>query len=287
MTASALRHRTRVDGPWQVILPGVYLSHTGALTQAQRQIAAWLYAGQDAAITGMAALEWHGIRVQQTGLVDVLVPLQRRRHDIAFVRLHRTSVMPKMIFPEGEICYVPAVRAVADAVRELREADEVRAVVAAAVQRGNVQVWQLADELRRGPVRGSARLRRALAEISDGVRSVAEADLRTLIKRARLPDPFYNSRLYLGEEFIAAPDAWWPDAGVAAEADSRQWHLSPADWEQTLARHARMSALGIIVLHYPPSRLKSQPGIVAAEIRSALAAGRGRQLPQLRILPAR
>jgi hypothetical protein len=36
-----------------------------------------------------------------------------------------------------------------------------------------------------------------------------------------------------------------------------------------------------------PSRLKSQPGIVAAEIRSALAAGRGRRLPQLRILPAR
>jgi hypothetical protein len=167
VTDAALRHRTRVDGPWQVVLPGVYLSRTGALTPAQRQIAAWLYGGQGAAITGSAALEWHGIRVRHADLVDVLVPLQRKRRDIAFVRLHRTSVMPTMIFPEGEICFVPVARAVADTVRELREADEVRAVVAAAVQRGKVQVWQVADELRRGPVQGSARLRQALAEVAD------------------------------------------------------------------------------------------------------------------------
>jgi hypothetical protein len=77
------------------------------------------------------------------------------------------------------------------------------------------------------------------------------------------------------------------EACVAAEVDSRQWHLSPGDWERTLERHSRMSALGIIVLHYPPAWLRSQPRIVAAEIRSALEAGRGRQLPRLRTLPAR
>jgi hypothetical protein len=135
MTDSALRHRTRVNGPWQVVFPGVYVSRPGTLTAAQRQIAAWLYAGRSAAITGPAALEWHGIRAPRTDLVDVLVPVQRKRRDIAFVRLHRTSVMPTMIFPDGEICFVPAARAVADTVRELREADEVRAVVGG-VRRG-------------------------------------------------------------------------------------------------------------------------------------------------------
>ena len=254
MSEGALRHRIRIDGPWQVVLPGVYLGSTGNLTWSQREMAALLYAGPEAAISGPAALAWHGIRVQRTDVVDVLVPARRKRQDIEFVRLHRIEAMPRMIFPEGEIRYVPPARAVADTVRGLRGTDEVRAVVAAAVQRGKVQVWQLAEELSRGPARGSARLRRALAEVADGVRSVAEADLRSLIKRKRLPDPLYNPRLYVGEEFLAVPDAWWPDAGVAAEADSRQWHLSPRDWEQTLARHSRMSAAGIIVLHYPPSR---------------------------------
>jgi hypothetical protein len=105
-----------------------------------------------------------------------------------------------------------------------------------------VQVWQLAEELDRGPVQGSARLRRALAEVADGVRSAEEGNLRSLIKRERLPDPMYNPRLYAGEEFIAVPDAWWREACVAAEVDSRQWHLSPGDWERTLERHARRSA---------------------------------------------
>ena len=73
------------------------------------------------------------------------------------------------------------------------------------------------------------------------------------------------------------------DAGVAVEVDSRQWHLSPADWERTMARHSRMSALGITVLHYPPSRLHAEPRLVVAEIRSALEIGRGRPRLPIRI----
>ena len=69
-----------------------------------------------------------------------------------------------MVFPVGQICYVPPARAVADTVRGLLDLNEVRAVVAAAVQRRKVQLWQLADELCSGPVQGTARLRAALEE---------------------------------------------------------------------------------------------------------------------------
>ena len=47
-----------------------------------------------------------------------------------------------------------------------------------------------------------------------------------------------------------------------------------------------MSAIGIIVLHFTPGRIRAQRNTVAAEIRSALAAGRDRPLPALRVLPA-
>jgi hypothetical protein len=91
-----------------------------------------------------------------------------------------------------------------------------------------------------------------------------------------------NPRLFAGDELLAIPDAWWPQAGVAAEVDSQEWHLSPDSWKATMARHARMSARGIIVLHFPPSRIRTAGREVAAEIRSALAAASGRDLPAVR-----
>jgi hypothetical protein len=287
MTEKALRYRLRAGGPWQTLLPGVYLSTTGAPTTRQREMAALLYAGPGSAITGPAALAWHGIRVARTPRVDVLVPGDRRRRDVGFVRLSRTARMPGVLFPQGQVCYVPPARAVADTVRGLRDLAAARAIVADGVQRRMIPVRLLEAELAEGPARGSAALRRVLEEVADGVRSSAEADLRSLIKLERLPDPAYNPRLYAGDRFIAEPDAWWADAGVAGEMDSREWHLSPRDWERTLARDARMSAHGIIVLHFSPRRLSAEPRVVAGEIRSALEAGRRRGGLDIRALPPR
>jgi very-short-patch-repair endonuclease len=278
MSRHALEHRVGVDGPWQPLLPGVYMTNTGTPTRLERLQAALLYAGPGSAITAPAALTLHHIRVRQILVVDVLIPQERKRRSLEFVRVHRTSRMPGSLFRMGEVSYVSLARAVADTVGGLRDISEVRAIVAEGVQRGRVQVPQLADELAQGPVQGSARFRRVLAEVAEGVRSAAEGDLRSLIKRERLPEPMYNARLYAGDSFIAMPDAWWPDAEVAVEIESRQWHLSPGDWDATLARDARMSARGIIVLHFSPRRLRTEPAAVASEIRSALEAGlqRGR-----------
>jgi len=287
MSDSALRNRLRAGGSWQLLLPGVYQAFTGVPTQDQRELAALLYAGPGSIITGPAALAAHGIAVPDGPVVDVLIPAGRRRSDYSFVRVQRTARFPAVAYSRGSLHYVPPDRAVADTVRRLSDLTEVRAIVASAVQRRSVQVSDLARELDQGPVRCSASLRAALAETADGIRSVAEADLRRLIVRFGLPAPLYNPRLYLGEEFIACPDAWWPEAGVAVEVDSRQWHLSPKDWERTMARHSKMSALGIIVLHYPPARLSAEPRVVAAQIKSALEAGRGRRLPEFRAEPAR
>jgi very-short-patch-repair endonuclease len=276
LSDQALRHRIREGGPWQALLPGVYLTTTGIPTTLERLAAALIYAGPGSAVSGPAALALHRIRAPNTRVVDVLIPHERRRCSIAFVRVQRTSRMPELQHRAGEVCYVPLARAVADTVRGLGDIGQVRAVVADGVQRSRVSVRELADELARGPARGSARFRQALEEVAEGVRSSAEGDLRTLIKRERLPDPMYNARLYVGDSFIAKPDAWWPDAGVAVEIESRQWHLSPGDWERTLARDATMSARGIIVLHFPPRRLRAEARAVASEIRSALEAGRHR-----------
>ena len=286
LTVKAVRHRLRPEGPWLRLLPGVYMAQTGIPSDDQRDVAALLYAGPRGVLTGAAALRRHGIVNASAEAVDVVVPDDVQRVDAGFVRLHRTVRLPRGFCVAGEVRYALPPRAVADAARWLADLGEVRAVVAGAVQRGLCPIERLVEELEQGPKQGSALLRRALAEVADGVRSAAEGQLHALIKRAGLPMPMFNPRLFVGRAFLAVPDCWWPDAGVAAEVDSRAWHLSPREWENTLARQARMAAAGIIVLHFPPSRIYTERKEVIAEIRSALAAGRGRPLPQVRTLPA-
>jgi len=95
----------------------------------------------------------------------------------------------------------------------------------------------------------------------------------------------FNPQLFVGDEFLASPDVWWKELAVAAEVDSKEWHLSPEDWEKTLARHARMTAQGILVLHFPPSRIRAESWRVISEIRSALQSARG-PLAHIRTVPA-
>lgn len=279
-----LRHRTRPDGPWGIVLPGVYLSHNGLVTGVQREIAAVLYTGHECVITGQAALNRRGV-VPQADVVDVLIPASARRQSAGFVRVHRTSRMPERPWVSDGIRWAPVPRAVADAARCGLALREVRALVATTVQRRTCTIQQLAAELSGGPKRGSGMLRAALEEVADGVASAAEGDLRKLVKAGRLPEPMYNPSLYVGEDFLAQPDLWWRDAGVAGEVDSREWHLSPELWKRTMARHAAMSAQGIIVLHFPPSRIRSDPSRVIAELRSAIEAGLRRPALAIRTVP--
>ncbi len=287
MTAAALRHKLRPGGPWTTVLPGIYVVGSGGLTAVQREMAAVLYAGHGCVVTGPAALRQQGVRVPYSDVVDVLIPEPAKRRSIDYVHVHRTRKMPARFWDLGGIRYALAARAVADAVWGKTDMRSVTALVADAVQQGKCTVQQLADELRAGPKQGSVALRATLAEVADGIASVAECDLRKLIKRSGLPEPMYNPCLYVGDVFLAKPDAWWPDAGVACEVDSREWHLSPDGWERTQARHARMSAHGILVLHYAPRRIRSDSAAVVAELRATLAAGRQRPPLPIRAEPVR
>jgi hypothetical protein len=287
MKDTAMQYRVRVGGPWQVLLPGVYLASSGIPSLSQKELAALLYAGPGSIVTGPIALMHHSIRrgsAVDDG-IDVLVPASRQRLSTGFVRLHRTARMPARVCSSGPVRLTLAPRAVADTVRQLTVLRDVRAVVADAVQLGRCTVGQLAEELRTGPVKGSAVFRSVLSEVADGIRSTAEGDLRDVITSARLPMPLFNPSLYDGEVFLGRPDAWWPNAGVAGEADSREWHLSPEDWDRTRCRHDRMAAAGIIVLHFSPREIRRELAKVARMIQGALDRGLTRPPLPIRTIP--
>jgi len=282
-----LRHRIRPDGPWLAVLPGIYLGCNGQLAGGQREIAAVLYAGPGCVLTGPASLQHQGVRVPATEMIDVLIAAPAKRQSTGFVRVHQTARMPDQTFVLNGIRWAPAARAITDTVRGEHNLRDVRALVAGAVQAGKCTVPQLAQELKSGPRRSSSRLRTVLEEVADGMASAAEGDLRQLIKRSGLPVPMYNPDLYVGSRFLARPDAWWKDAGVAAEVDSREWHLGPEQWQKTMARHDLMGAHGIIVIHFTPRQLKTEGRRIAAELKSAIDAGRRRPPLKIRVEPHR
>jgi hypothetical protein len=284
LTKHALGHRLRLGGPWRSLLPGVYMATTGTPTTLQQEMAALLYAGPGSVITGPAALRCHHIRGELIDLVDVLIPAARQRRDTGFVRVHRTTRMPGRIWTAGPVRYVMPSRAVADTVRGLASLRDVRATVADAVQRGRCTVKDLLTELTEGPNAGSAMFRVALEDVADGIRSAAEGDLRDLLIKSELPRPLFNASLYDGDgTFIARPDAWWPEHGIAVEVDSREWHLSPEDHTRTLARGRRMAKYQIVVLRFTPRQIRSEPAQVIKDIGDALGQARGRRAVNLNL----
>jgi hypothetical protein len=237
-------------------------------------MAAVLYAGPQSVITGGAALRYHRLPAPQSEVIDLLVPTNIQRQSVSFTRLHRTSRMPKTVCGPQSRAYALPARAAADAALWLGELREARAVISGAVQSGRCWATEIAAELDAGPTRDSALLRKVLAEVSEGVRSAPEAELRDLIMKARLPMPMFNPRLYLANgTFLGCPDAWWPEAALAVEVDSRRWHMNPEDWERTMDRHARLGEHAIVTLHFTPHKLRAEQAAVIAKMRNAYKAG--------------
>lgn len=89
------------------------------------------------------------------------------------VVIERTTRMPGKVMRTGLAC-APFIRALIDAARDSTDIDEVRAMMAEAVQRRFCMPRQMLDEVRDGTVRHSQLARKVALEIADGVRSPAE-----------------------------------------------------------------------------------------------------------------
>ncbi|MBW0106202.1 hypothetical protein [Pseudonocardia sp. KRD291] len=283
---SLISRRCRPGGPWRSLAPGIVVLHNGPITRDDRRAAALLLAGDGAAITGLDALRIHGIRQcpEPSGPVHVLVPSGRQRTSHGLALIERTERLPA---PESGCRHpvAPVTRAAMDFVRRSTDRDVVRAVLAEVVQRERATVPELVAELAAGSGRGSALPRAVLEEVAAGVRSVAEAKARELLLSSPLlRRAIWNPRLDdAAGRFVAMPDAWLDDVGMAWEIDSYEWHLSPADHDATLDRHSAMSAHGILVVHTQPRRIRTAPAQVLDELERTYRHCTRRPRPEVHI----
>ncbi|MET9322865.1 hypothetical protein ABZX75_22110 [Streptomyces sp. NPDC003038] len=280
--------RTRPGGPWQRLLPRVYLLQTGPPDPRQRALSAVLYAaepaadplaGETAALTGGAALALLGIRDAPSTPADVLIRAPRKLAGTAAVRPLPTSRWPRTITVSG-IPSTRPVRAAADFASRAGHPDRIRSVLASVVQTGWCHPNDLYAELRASRLLSRPAVRAAAAELVAGVRSIAEARARDTLTATDLPTPLWNVRLYTAAgAFLASPDAYWPDEGVALEVDSAEYHYTRDAWHATLRRRLRLESHGILVVSATPSMIRDTPAEVISALRALLTLAGSRPTP--------
>jgi hypothetical protein len=269
-TPDAIKHRL-ATGRWQRVLPRTYLT-AGTLLWSDRLAAALVFAGPAALLSGAAALADERLTaVPRPSSVLVLVPKTTHVRSTGWVRIRRTDRLPERALLPGP-ARVPPARAVADLALERARLDEVRALVAETVRRGLCRVDELTAELEAGPRRGSAHLRRAVAEVSGGAWSAPEARVATLLRRAGVPPFEQNARIDLPNGRFVIVDFLWRPLRAVLEIDSVAHHFAPPALDGTMQRALALETLGYSVVHRSPAVVRNQPTEFARGIWAWLAA---------------
>ncbi|WP_030888857.1 hypothetical protein [Streptomyces varsoviensis] len=282
VSQGAIWNRARENGPWQRVLPRVYLLHSGAPDTVQRLLAAVLYAagqraaaaplsGRSALLTGRAALHMapgSTTRHEAARLapVEVLIPDDRRVVDAGYVRVIRTRRWPARHLLVDSMPITGAARAAADtAARWTGRPNALRAILTTTVQRDFCTAGDLVDELSAAGLDRVPTVALAAEELTSGVTSWAMGHARKVIAASPLPPPLWHPDLYTPTgHFIASPDAYWPRAGVALVIPSPP---PPPTRLQRLTPHA------IHVLTTTPTTLRHTPTALITSLTEALKNG--------------
>ncbi|MEV6791403.1 hypothetical protein AB0M87_05250 [Streptomyces sp. NPDC051320] len=308
VTAARTTDRCRPGGPWQQLLPGVFLLHPGPPTGEERLHGALLYAGRSPAehtvrvpvqpgpasagnaaaenasaapsaygsamVTGLAALALHGFSAAPPLIaldrIDVLVERTRRLRSTGCARLIRVRALPR---PQliADVPVAPVARALADAVAHLSDPEVVRRLLTEAVRGGHCEPAAVVRELTGCQLLTLPHVADAVDSLVAEGRAIAEDRLYAMVRSHALPDPLWNVDLRLpGGPQLGGVDAYWPEEAVAVE-------LETSSATPYARKREHLERLGVTVVHIPPRKLRAAPTDQAVVVRTALMAAADRE----------
>ncbi|MGW2044453.1 hypothetical protein ACWCPF_04605 [Streptomyces sp. NPDC001858] len=299
VASAEANEQCRPGGPWQQLLPGVYVLHPGPPTSEERLHAVLMYAAREGAapavpvqpgsgephrpvykeamITGLAALNLHGLSCTPPLLslehIDVLVPRLRRLRSTGCAHVVRTASLPTPEQATG-VPVAPVPRALADAVAQLTDADVVRRLLSEAVRGGHCEPAAVVRELNEAKLLSRPHVVDAVDSLLAEGRAIAEDRLYTMVVEHGLPDPVWNVDLRLpGGPHLGGLDAYWPEQAVAVELDTRAPRQDEdALWSEYARKREHFERLGITVVYITPKKLRESIEQQAAVVRTALMA---------------
>ena len=228
------------------------------------------------------ALREYGVEyLPEDRRIRLLVPDTVQRASRDFVAVRRTIHLPKPVTGRDGIRLAPKGRALTDFALRYDDERAVLAVLASAVQRRQVSLAWLDDELKIAPARGRRRLVRVLEELHAGARSAPESDIRRLAQSSKiLPGPLCNPLLRLPCGRKISPDLLIEDAALVHETNGRGPHFEEEDaFESMQERHDVMTVAGLTVLHNSPRRITRDGTTVLREMEACYRRDAGKGLP--------
>lgn len=280
-TRAAVRHRLRTV--WHQPAPGVVAPHRVSLSTTGLLVAAGLWAGPHAVLTGVAALRWWGVEAPTGHRALFLAPAAQRARQCALAELRRSRRPPpestRSIGRSGPLRVASAAAAMVDAAcRQAVMGDDAEALTISLLQRGLATPEEVAEALAGRPRRLTEGVSRGVAAFTQGAWSRPERVLQELTRSAGLGGMLANHTVWCGSRRLGVPDGFFPDAGVVVQVHSRRHHQGVDDrggdqWARTVEADSAYSEAGLLVVGVTPWSLHRRPQEVVQRIRRALAAG--------------
>ena len=257
-------HRRARDGAWQRLYPAVYLVGGHRLTDEARVRAAWLWAGDSAAVSGPAAAFWHGMLDRAPQEVELTVPGRCRPRTPDGVRVRRRDLATTDLVGTRDLWLTALPLTALETAVALPEGST---FLDRALQR-HVRFPTLYRAYCRNMGRhGSSVAGRQLVAAADRADSAAERLLVRLLRQAGI------TGWVLGHPFGPwRVDLAFPERKVAVEVDGWAWHVDPERFRTDRRKQNALVGEGWNPLRFTWHDLDGQPARVVAEIAGTLAA---------------
>jgi hypothetical protein len=277
VTPSAIREQISA-GRWRPFGTRVVALHNGPPTQRQREWAAVLNAGRDAALAGRTALALAGLRGWEAAAVHLLAPRGRTPSRIT----QFPTVVHETRWPADgrlHLCGKPprtsVERSAIDAALWSPSARTACAVLAAVVQQRLTTAERLLAVLEpSGPIRHRREMVLALGDIAGGAQALTEIDFHRFCRRYRL-GKVVGQRVRLdgsGRRRYLDVEVESPDGMVIAIEVDGALHLLVTTYWQDMDRGNELAIAGHVQLRYPSIAFRLDPDKTADQIRRAQAA---------------
>jgi very-short-patch-repair endonuclease len=202
--------------------------------------------------------------------VEVVLPPGERWQPGPGVLIRSAPLSEDVVVGRQGLRRTGPVRTAVDLIRR-GEVDDGVVLLDRLVAAGLVDLAPVRDAVAALPRCRGSRLAREIVELADGcAESPQETRLRLLMRRAGLPTPSAQFRVFDEQGFIARVDFAYPELRLAIEYDG-EWHGGPGQVGRDRRRLNRLSAAGWRVVFvtaadlYHPERLVAQ--LIAAMTR--------------------
>jgi hypothetical protein len=259
---------------WRRLASGIYVVGAGTPDPTGLARGAQAYGGPSGLVSGLVAAHAARMRwIPPATAAVLLVEGRRRLRSTDFVTVRRSSALATVARWRCDgIDYAAPPRAVFDAALQLPDLRSVRGVVLGGIADRRTSADEQHRLLLSEPRNGTGLLRRAVRDAERGCASPPEAELVDALIGCLLPF-LVNAGVYVDDVLVGIADVWFVGLGCGTEMDSRERHEGDADFDDTLSRHDRFGAHGLVLSHLTPRRFRRDP---AAAVSAVLAVARAR-----------